>query len=159
MRKPAITLICILLMLAMLCGCDKKESADVDLHSLREKMLAASELPEMKSADSSDERAERNLLTLTDVKYDKVEDYFIDYAADGAAYEIAVIRMRSRDDAPAVKKDLEDHIANRAKQYRYYDPDQLPNAEKAIVAENGAYVALIMCDDPDAVKKAFDAAF
>lgn len=157
-KLPLLFLLCLMLAVGLLTGCGEKQ-ADVSLGDLRESMLKAASLPEMLSADSDSADAERNLTVLTDIAYDKVEEYFIDYAADGKAYEIAVIRLKDEKDAARVESDLKAHIASRAEQYRYYMPDQAANAENALTAVHGSYTALIMCDDPSAVKAAFDAAF
>lgn len=151
--------LCIALLLTALLAACTVQKTDVDLQALRQELLAATTLPEMKSVSSTDDNAERNLQSITDIAYDKVAEYTIDYAADGAAYEIAVIRLRSESDTAELTKSLQKHIKSRTEQYRFYMPEQVPNAEAAIIAENGPYIALIMCDDPAAVEAAFDKAF
>lgn len=150
--------LCAALAFCLLGGCGTNQKS-VRLNDLRSAMLDAADLPEMLSAGSGDSSAERELTALTDIPYDKVEEFFIDYAADGKAYEIAVIRLKDEKDAEQVEKDLRDHIRSRVQQYQYYMPEQTANAEHAVVAVKGAYAALMMCDDPSAVKAAFDGAF
>lgn len=157
-RNLPILFICLMLAVCLLTACGETQKA-VDLGDLRKSMLKAASLPEMLSVNSDDADAERNLTALTDISYDKVDAYFIDYAADGKAYEIAVIRVKDEKDAARVESDLKAHIASRAEQYRYYMPDQVANAENAVTAVQGSDIALIMCDDPSSVKAAFDAAF
>ena len=160
MKKLLMLLLCAAVAIGSLTACGKnKTEDDFDMDALREDMLNASELPEMLSADSSGDNAERKLASLTDIDYDKVADFFIEYAADGSSYEIAVIRLKSADDVKTVEKDLHSHIESRTEQYRYYQPDQAPRAESAIVVTADTCVALIMCDDPSAVKAAFEKAF
>ena len=155
MRRIIPILLCCALLLTVLTGC----GTEADMDTLRDAMTSASTLPEMLFADEKQEDAARCLGAITDIAYEKVDTFFMAYAADGTAYEIAVIRLRSAQDMPELEDSLKEHISRRTEQYRYYMPEQAVNAERAIVAANGAYAALIMCDDPAAVKAAFDNSF
>ena len=121
-------------------------------------MLSADKsLPEMKTVTDKDENAADLFGYLSDFDYDKVEAYFLSYAADGQSYEIAVVALKDADDAEALKSTLKKHCKNRVNLYQSYAPDQVRRAEAAELAVSGGYVALIMCDDQEAVKKAFQA--
>ena len=151
---------CALIFVLLFSGCMKNnKNADVDLESLREQLICASALPEMLSVNSSSADAENNLTSISDIEYDKVDEYFIDYSSTGSAYEIAVIKLKSEDDVQQLESDLQEHVENRVKQYKYYMPDQVENAENAVVATSGKYVCLIMCDDTFALKSVFEKAF
>ena len=145
------------LALCVLTGCEN--GSQVDMKRLREDMLNASELPEMLCVTSDDDNAEKNLRAITDIDFSKVKEYFIEYSADGTAYEIAVIELKSQNDMNELTKSLKKHIESRTQQYRYYMPEQVPNAENARAVSRGSCAALIMCDDPAAVQTAFEKAF
>lgn len=143
--------LCVLLGAA---GCGSAPSGD--LSALREAMLAAdASLPQMKTADSEAEDGERLFGSLSDVDYNKVAHYFLAYAADGSAYEIAVIEAKSPDDMAEIKASLERHLDSRKSLYKNYAPEQLPQAEQARILVKGSRAALIMCADVDAVEKVF----
>lgn len=154
-------LVCIILaLMILLCACGSEASDKaVDLSALTEDMRAATALPAMLSIRSGDERAERGFAAISDLDYDKVDAYSLLYAADGTAYELAVIRLKDEGDSAAMEASLRAHIDSRAETYRTYNPEQVPRAESAVIASHGRYVALIMCDDPAAVKAVFDRAF
>ncbi len=155
MKKPFSLMLCLAALLCLLSGCAADRQAERSLSQTRERMLAAAELPEMRSVNAQSDDAQRKLSTITDVDYDKVMDFFIDYAADGAGYEISVIELKDKNDCSAVAESLETHKSRRIEQYRFYAPDQVPRAEKARVSVKGRRVAFVMCDDVEAVMKEF----
>ena len=139
---------------------ESEQTADIrdelSLYDLRNAMCAAdSSLPEMLYASSSDSDPDVLFMNISDEDYSEVDGFFVAYSADGKAYEIAVIR--SKEEATAVKmtESLTRHTAERAKTYSYYMPDQVPKAEAAKIFTAGRYSVLIMCNDRDAVEKAF----
>ncbi len=142
------------------CGGAEEVSPDaptVSMYDLRTAMLAADGgLPEMLSVSSADESAKESFLHLSDLEYDKVDGYFLSYAKDGSAYEIAVIAVKDPSDAPEAQRSLERHLDGRINLYKNYSPENLPLAEAAEVGSSGRYVYLIMCTDRDAVKSAME---
>lgn len=152
-------LLCVTLLMTGLCGCGKKEApeAKVDMSKLKEAMMAADDsLPEMKSIDSSQEGAKELFSSLSDTDYDKVQDYFFCYAAEGTASEFAVIFVKDAEDVPEMEKSLRDHIESRILTYQNYSPEQVETAEKALVFSNGNYVAYVMHESPSYIKASFE---
>lgn len=142
------------------CGSDSaKEDGAVDIDALTRRMQEASDLPVMLTIRSGDERAERGFAAISTLAYDKVESFTLLYAADGSAYELAVIRLKDISDSKALEDTLRAHIDSRVQTYRNYDAAQVPRAEGAVVALHGRYAALIMCDDNPSVRAVFDQAF
>ena len=127
------------------------------MYDLRVAMTgAAGELPEMLSVSSADDSAKDNFLYLSGLDYDKVDAYFLSYAKDGSAYEIAVIAVKDIADAPEAEQSLESHLDGRKNLYKNYSPENLPLAEAAEIGTNGRYVYLIMCSDVKAVRAAME---
>ena len=168
--------LCALLILALiLCGCGRTEPTAatgpettavpetqapmVSLYDLRVAMLAAQPgLPEMLCVSSADENADGLFAYLSDLDYEKVEGFFLAYAADGkTANEIAVVCLKDPADLPALKASLNKHIQGRVDLYRSYAPELVDQAGAAELAVRGRYCALIMCADRAAVKAAFGA--
>ena len=127
------------------------------MYDLRTAMLAAdASLPDMLSVSSADESAEDNFLYLSELEYEKVDSYFLSYAKDGSAYEIAVIAVKDAADVPEAQRSLERHLDGRKNLYKNYSPEDLPLAEAAEAGASGRYVYLIMCSDVKAVKSAME---
>ena len=99
MTKRFILIILSVLLAASLVSCGGEgtspDAPTVSMYDLRTAMLAADpSLPEMLSVSSADESAEDNFLYLSELEYEKVDSYFLAYAKDGSAYEIAVIAVK-----------------------------------------------------------------
>lgn len=156
-------IICFFLTLAMLCAVvtacgssDDREEKKTDVQALAQQMRAASQWPELLTVSSGDSSEQKGFSAISSLDYGKVDAYTLFYAADGSAYELAVIRLKDGADMPALEQSLKKHIEKRTESYRYYKPEQVPRAEGAVVAVHGAYAALVMCDDNAAVKAVFD---
>jgi len=143
------------------CGKDAADSAPaVSLSDLLETMLAAdTTLPELTKISSEDEQAELNFSYLSDLSYDLVDSYFYVYAKEGTAEEIAVIRLKDKNDAASMMQSLKEHVTLRKGTFEEYSPEQVGMAEKAVVTREGAYVALIISEKNGLVQKAFQSCF
>ncbi len=161
MKKYLVLMISAIIAVTALCACQTSvpEKSDTDIHKLAENMTAAAKMPDMLNACTGDSGAESAFGAISDLEYGKIEEFTLYYAADGTAYELAVIELKSADDMKELEESLKEHIENRVKQYKYYNPEEVPRAEGAAVVSNGRYAALIMCDDVTQVKAIFDAAF
>ena len=127
------------------------------MYDLSKAMCAADpSLPEMSRISSSDGNAADLFAYFSKLDYEKVDLYFLSYAAKGTAEEIGVIALKDARDAEECKKTLEDHVQDRINLYKTYAPDQVQRAEKAQVLISGRYVALIMCDEQKAVTEAMN---
>ena len=161
-------LFCLLLVLLLvLTGCAKPaenpepetETAApmVSLYDLRKAMLDAQPgLPEMSAVSSSDENAAELFTYLSELDYEKVEGYYLAYAADGkTANEFAVVCLKDAADLPALTTTLKAHVQGRVNLYKTYAPELVEQASAAEIVTVGRYAALIMCEDRAAVKAAF----
>ncbi|MDO4815516.1 MAG: DUF4358 domain-containing protein [Bacillota bacterium] len=153
--KRAAALILALALCFSLCACGADK--EISIYDLQKAMLSADgELPEMLTASSSDSDGEKKFAYLSDMDYSEVEGYFLAYSADGTAYEIAVICLKDGDDTDLAKASLQSHLDGRISLYKTYEPTQASRAEDALIISRGSCVALIMCDNTDAVKSAFE---
>lgn len=154
MKKTA-SLVLVIAMCFALCACG--ETKEISIYDLQKSMLTAdSSLPELRLASSSDSDGETKFAYLSDIDYSKVSGYFLAYAADGMAYEIAVICLKDKGDVPDAEASLRSHLAGRVNLYKTYEPTQTQRAENALIVPRDNCVALIMCDDANAVKAAFE---
>lgn len=142
------------------CGCGGTKVSDtVSMYDLRQTMEAADpSLPEMLNASSAEEDAAESFSYISDLDYDKVDSFFLSYAKEGTADEIAVVAVKDLNDVDEAKKSLEKHRENRRKLLEQYEPEEVKRIEDGLVFAKDQYVVLIICDDSSAVKSAFEKA-
>ena len=153
--KRIICAVCALVMALSLCACGEK-TQKIDMYELQKSMVSADKsLPEMKISGSWDENAEKAFSYISDMEYNKIHGFFLAYAADGMAYELAVVQLKDRSDAGAMEDSLNEHVQTRVRMYKTYEPEQVQRAENAVVKTVGDCVLLIMCDSPENAETAF----
>ena len=155
-RIASLCLACLFLLLFAACAAPAEErEGEISIYDLRVEMLKADpSLPEMLVASSADKHPEELFKYLSDVDYEKVDGFFLAYAADGMAYEIAVAAMKKKADAAECERSFKRHITDRVNLYKTYAPNEVSKAEQARVVSCGRCVALIMCDEKAAVETA-----
>lgn len=153
--KRIICIICALAMCLSVCACGEK-TQKIDMYELQRSMVSADKsLPEMKISGSWDENAEKAFSYISDMEYNKIHGFFLAYAADGMAYELAVVQLKDKSDAGAMEDSLNEHVQTRVRMYKTYEPEQVQRAENAVVKTVGDCVLLIMSDSPENAETAF----
>lgn len=133
---------------------EKPENA-ISVYDLRVEMLKADpSLPEMLVASSADKHPEELFKYLSDIDYEKVDGFFLAYAADGMAYEIAAVILKNNADVSECESSLKDHVKGRVELYKNYAPEEVAKAKESRIVTVGRCVALIMCDNKTAVESA-----
>ena len=160
MKKYPLRPLCTMLLAAVLlgislCACGEKTKS-IDMQALENSMVSADKsLPEMKVSGSWDENAEKAFSYISDLEYNKIHGFFLAYAADGLAYEIAVVQLKEKSAASAMADSLREHVRSRVQMYKTYEPQQMQRAESAVVKTDGDCVLLIMSDAPQNAETAF----
>lgn len=153
--KRIICVICALAMCLSVCACGEK-TQKIDMYELQKSMVSADKsLPEMKISGSWDENAEKAFSYISDMEYNKIHGFFLAYAADGMAYELAVVQLKDKSDAGEMEDSLNEHVQTRVRMYKTYEPEQVQRAENAVVKTVGDCVLLIMSDSPENAEMAF----
>ncbi len=153
--KRIICVICALAMCLSVCACGEK-TQKIDMYELQKSMVSADKsLPEMKISGSWDENAEKAFSYISDMEYNKIHGFFLAYAADGMAYELAVVQLNDKSDAGEMEDSLNEHVQTRVRMYKTYEPEQVQRAENAVVKTVGDCVLLIMSDSPENAETAF----
>ncbi len=153
--KRIICVICALAMCLSVCACGEK-TQKIDMYELQKSMVSADKsLPEMKISGSWDENAEKAFSYISDLEYNKIHGFFLAYAADGMAYELAVVQLKDKSDAGEMEDSLNEHVQTRVRMYKTYEPEQVQRAENAVVKTVGDCVLLIMSDSPENAETAF----
>lgn len=148
------------LVVLLQCGCGGTKTSDtVSMYDLRQTMEAADKsLPEMLNASSADENAADQFAYISDLDYGKVDSFFLSYAKEGTADEIAVVAVKDENDIDEAKQSLETHRQNRRKLLDQYEPEEVKRIDDGLVFAKDQYAVLIICDDVSAVKAAFEKA-
>lgn len=155
MIKRIVCALCAVMLAFSLCACGEKTKS-IDMQALENSMVSADKsLPEMKVSGSWDENAEKAFSYISDLEYNKIHGFFLAYAADGMAYEIAVVQLKDKSDASAMADSLREHVRSRVQMYKTYEPQQVQRAESAVVKTDGDCVLLIMSDAPQNAETAF----
>jgi Spy/CpxP family protein refolding chaperone len=155
MIKRMVCALCAVMLSLSLCACGEKTKS-IDMQALENSMVSADKsLPEMKVSGSWDENAEKAFSYISDLEYNKTHGFFLAYAADGMAYEIAVVQLKDKSDASAMADSLREHVQSRVQMYKTYEPQQVQRAESAVVKTDGDCVLLIMSDAPQNAETAF----
>lgn len=155
MVKRIVCALCAVMLSLSLCACGEKTKS-IDMQALENSMVSADKsLPEMKVSGSWDENAEKAFSYISDLEYNKIHGFFLAYAADGMAYEIAVVQLKDKSDASAMADSLREHVRSRVQMYKTYEPQQVQRAESAVVKTDGDCVLLIMSDAPQNAETAF----
>lgn len=155
MIKRMVCALCAVMLAFSLCACGEKTKS-IDMQALENSMVSADKtLPEMKVSGSWDENAEKAFSYISDLEYNKIYGFFLAYAADGMAYEIAVVQLKDKSDASAMADSLREHVQSRVQMYKTYEPQQVQRAESAVVKTDGDCVLLIMSDAPQNAETAF----
>lgn len=155
MVKRIVCALCAVMLSLSLCACGEKTKS-IDMQALENSMVSADKtLPEMKVSGSWDENAEKAFSYISDLEYNKIHGFFLAYAADGMAYEIAVVQLKDKSDASAMADSLREHVQSRVQMYKTYEPQQVQRAESAVVKTDGDCVLLIMSDAPQNAETAF----
>lgn len=155
MIKRMVCALCAVMLSLSLCACGEKTKS-IDMQALENSMVSADKtLPEMKVSGSWDENAEKAFSYISDLEYNKIHGFFLAYAADGMAYEIAVVHLKDKSDASAMADSLREHVQSRVQMYKTYEPQQVQRAESAVVKTDGDCVLLIMSDAPQNAETAF----
>ena len=155
MIKRMVCALCAVMLSLSLCACGEKTKS-IDMQALENSMVSADKsLPERKVSGSWDENAEKAFSYISDLEYNKIHGFFLAYAADGMAYEIAVVQLKDKSDASAMADSLREHVQSRVQMYKTYEPQQVQRAESAVVKTDGDCVLLIMSDAPQNAETAF----
>ncbi len=163
MKKFIISLFFVTIIFITACGSQDSSAPQdqpISMSDLQEAMLKAdTTLPELTNVSSEEENAELNFSYLSDLSYDLIDSYFYAYAKDGTAEEIAVIKLKDKNDAAAMMQSLHDHITQRQGTFQEYAPEQVAMTEKAVVTREGTYITLIISEKNGLIQQAFQASF
>lgn len=145
------------LILCVGCGAKSQTGKTVSMYDLRQAMEAAdSDLPEMLNASSAEKKAEDNFTYISDMDYKKVDSYFVSYAKDGTADEIAVIAVKDPADVQEAKESLTAHQNDRHKLLEQYEPEEVARVDDGLIFTKDQYAVLIISDHKNEIRKAFD---
>ena len=156
--KKLLCLIFLFLFLFSLVGCSGQQELETDMTASE---IAAAiqqsqqELPELSQITSEDTDFTTWLSDYYLLQAKQVSDGVICYADGVEASEIAVLIFKDEKDCKAAGDALNEYIQNRVGVFEGYAPQQAAMAKEGVVAENGRYIALLICPQPQSAKEAF----
>lgn len=153
----------------MMCGCSKngggsENEAGIPAGEILDKIVETqTDFPESLTEGSHSSGDEKEgwgdtFSYLYDFPADKVESYAIIYSTETTADEITVVTLKNASDSEAMKKAMEDRLKRRTATFENYGPEEVSKLKKAVIRENGRYLALIISAQPEDAAKAFDSA-
>lgn len=156
--KKILYLIFTLLLLFSLAGCSGQQELETDM--VPDTIVAAirqsqQELPELTQITSEDTDFATWLSDYYLLQAEQVSDGAICYADGVEASEITVLLLNSEKDCKAAGEALNEYIQNRAGVFDGYAPQQAAMVREGMIVENGRYIALLICPEPQAAKEAF----
>ena len=155
-RKIVRLCLCLLLLTCVSTACGD-EVYGISVSELKEKMDEAMPgLPEMTVIRSTDDDAEGNLARLLELDYGLVKEYYYEYAKEGTAEEMAVLRMKDTNGVIDAKNSFSARLEQRKNMYQTYLPDEVPKLEKARIVVKGNYIAFVVSNSPDGGADAFE---
>ena len=143
-RLLVIALLAVLSLAA--CGNEGSGTATVNMKQLQQAMLAAApSLSETASTTGDAADAKETFSYVSDLPYDKVENFLLSYSTTGKADEIAVIAVKDSADVTKAADSLRAHVESRRKLFLQYGPAEAARVEKAQVFTKDQYAVLIIC--------------
>ncbi len=139
------------------CGNNTQGTTTVSMYDLCQVMEEAdASLPEMLYASSSEENADDLFSHVSDMDYEKVDSFFVSYSKEGKADEIVVVAVKDPADIEEAKKSLMAHKEDRYKLLEQYEPKEVSRIDDGIIFTEKQYAVLIICDDANSVRHAFE---
>lgn len=163
MKKVLLSLLAVCLLAVSLTACSggAAPSTSVNMEQLQKAMLSADptlakDITSITSNTGDASEAKKNFSYFSTLDYEKVDRYLLSYSSSGTADEVAVIAVKDAADVSEAASTLRAHVDDRLKLFQQYGPDQASRVEKAEIFTKDQYAVLLICDDSDAVKTAFE---
>lgn len=123
------------------CGGEDSGGSSVDPSALGAELAALdTELPKMETVTNTSDNAETAFAVLADFDYAKVDAFYYSYSADGTPEEIAVIKVKEKNDVADLMNALQTHIDSRRQTFEQYSPEQVSMVENTILTFQGDVV-------------------
>ena len=156
--KKLLCLTLLFLLLFSFVGCSSQRKSETDMAPddiVATIQSSQQELPELSQIALGDEDFSTWLSDYYILQEEQVSDGVICYADGVEASEIAVLLLNDEKNCKAVEEALNEYIQNRASVFEGYAPQQAAMVKEGIVVENGRYIALLICPEPQSAKAAF----
>ena len=149
--KALILLLAAGLLLLSACGSTGNQaakSASLTGTEIAEKLQASGAFTELTAA--SDKVFEKYLMLETD---DLADHLMLTDATRETAEMIVLVKVHKQEEAEAVRRNLDDYLAEQKALYRDYQPDEMVKLDQAVVEIRDCWVTLLVSRDPAASRK------
>lgn len=160
MKKILVCILALLLSVAMLCACSDKanggdDAKSVDLSAVLSDINTKFEFPELKTVDD-----EKSLKRYFQIDAADVKQYAIQFAKDSTLYSaVILIEANDADAAKTVETSLNNYLQSRLQNAKSYTPEEVSMLENCKVEKNGNYVSLIIDNNAEAIREAYNSNF
>ena len=161
MKKHLLLWILVLSLLMTACGQTAPAETGMDARSILRVMLEAAPEPEDSYAvyDFGEDDSLVMLEFLYSISREEVEDSAFAQANGASAFEVMVFCLAEDTDADRAAACCQNRLIARQGDFTGYAPDQAALAENGVVLSAGRWMALVISEDTDAVKAAFESCF
>lgn len=138
-----------------LCACSDSQPVKSAATVMEQILSAVTDTDVTVTVNYDEEKYKSNFDMLYSIDSGLVSDGAIAYAERGmSADEISLLIADSDKAAVEIEAALKSRIQRRRNDFTGYAPDEVRKIDASIVVKSGRYVALIICDDPSAVRSA-----
>lgn len=148
MKKLILIILALSLLLSLgACG-EKEESAELDAAALADALLKGNVF-----SVSLEELNPGKLTAFYGVSEEAVEQALLYHAAGTSKEQIVLLRAKDANAAAETAAVLKALVAEWIRADTDYAPQEVPKLEKAVLRQSGAWVVLVVANDPDAAAK------
>lgn len=141
-------IILLIMMMALLTGCGKKEVANINAEDVANRLLN-----EVEYGGNLDQMNDDMIALLYDVNAEDVSKQIIYCSTDATADEIAVFEATSEDAAKRIEDVVNQRVLDQKASFEGYEPKEVEKLDKAVVKRVGNVVALSVSNDTDKAKE------
>ncbi len=114
----------------------------------------------MTEVTGKDANAERKFAVFCDMDYSLVDDFYYKYFDEGDIDEVAIVKLKDKNDAAKCLEALHNHLDDRRGTFASYDPDKVTIIDGGIIVRGGDYYcAYFVGEQNGLLEKAFKDCF
>ena len=148
MKKHLIIALILTLLLSLTACGNKESSRELEAASLADSLLKSGAF-----SVSLDELPASKAAAFYGVDKDSVADAVLYHAAGTSKEQIVLIKAVNEAAAGTMVNTLKGLVSEWIEADRDYAPEEVPKLEKAVLRQSGAWVVLIVANDPDTAAK------
>lgn len=161
MKSLKLRILCMVFVIAALCGCsEKEEEGKYTSGEIYDKVASAiTDMENMTIADNTTDSGKEAFSYVMEMDEEKIKDFIFAYSTEGKADEIVIVQVKNRSDVSNAKKALENRLETRKGTFSVYNAEEGSKFQGATVVTNGNYLMLIIGNQAQNGKYEFNKIF